>query len=478
MKTWGNHRGNPRSNRVHPLSAAIVVACLALAPIHATSHTNGTLVVENCNDNGVGSLRQAIADAPDGGTVDLSALACSVITLGSHLRINQDDFEVIGPGSGALTIDAGTLDRVVVHAGLGVLTIDDLALANGAYHGGQYFKANGGCVFSSGSLTMHGVTIAGCTLTSEFDPPVQDVKTGGCISAQQDVTLIDTRIENCTATAGDEDELDGGGIYASGSIALLRSSVTGVRTRSSITLGVGANSLDGFTMKYSTISNNVDVGDPALDQYSQGGGVQANAPIYLLGSTIAENHATTGGGALFIHDSIDIRNSTIAANTAVERAGVSIILSADAQIANSTIAFNHSAGSTAGGLGIADSAVQLVSTIIANNTAGAAARDLGASGVSSLSGFHNLIRVSTLATPPDTLTDDPQLRSLHANGGYTRTLSLAQTSPAIDAGDNSFELVNDQRGSGFDRVVGTAADIGAFEYAPDFETIFWDGFDA
>jgi hypothetical protein len=478
MKTWGNQRGNARSNHIHPLSAAIVAACFALVPTHAMAHPNGTIVVDNCSDNGTGSLRQALADVPEGGTVDLSALTCSVITLGSHLRVNQDDLDVIGPGSGALTIDAGSLDRVFVHAGLGVLTIDDLALANGGYRGGVYFEANGGCVFSSGSLSMHGVTIAGCTLTSEFDPPVSGVKTGGCISAQQDVTLVDTHIENCTATVGDEDELDGGGVYASGSIALLRSSVTGVRTRSSITLGVGANSLDGFTMKYSTIANNVDVGDTALDQFSQGGGVQANAPIYLLGSTIAENHANSGGGAIFFHEPIDIRNSTIAANTAAERAGILIAIAPSASIANSTIAFNHSEGSTAGGLSIYDSGVELVSTIIANNTAGAAARDLGASGVSAVSGSHNLIRVSTLATPPDTLTDDPQLRSLHANGGYTRTLSLAEASPAIDAGDNPLDLVNDQRGSGFGRVVGDAADIGAFEYAPEFEAIFWDGFDA
>jgi hypothetical protein len=477
MKTWGNRRARARSHHVHPLSAAIVAACFALAPMHATSSPNGTIVVDNCNDNGPGSLRQALADAPDGGTVDLSALACSLITLGSHLRVNHVDLDVTGPGSGALMIDAGALDRVFVHTGLGVLTIDDLVLANGAYHGGIYFKANGGCVLTKGSLVMHGVTIAGCTLTSEFDPPIADVRTGGCISATSDVTLIDTHVENCSATAGDEDELDGGGVYASGSLALLRSSITGVRTRSSITLGVGANSLGGFTMKYSTIANNVDVGDAALEQDSQGGGVQANAPIYLIGSTIAENHASSGGGAIFVHSPIDIRNSTIAANTATERAGILIAIAQSATIANSTIAFNRSAGSTAGGLSIGDSAVEIVSTILANNTAGSAARDLGASGVSTIGGSHNLIQVSTVATPPDTLTDDPQLRSLHANGGSTRTLSLAEASPAIDAGDNPLDLANDQRGSGFDRVFGNAADIGAFEYAPDFETIFWDGFD-
>ncbi|MET0231451.1 MAG: choice-of-anchor Q domain-containing protein [Rhodanobacteraceae bacterium] len=463
-----------------PLSAAVVAALVALAPAHAVAaapHANGTVVVDNCNDNGAGSLRQAIADAPDGGSVDMTALECSVITLSGHLRVNQDDLDILGPGSGALQIDANSIDRVFVHAGLGLLSIDDLAMTNGAYHGGLYFRANGGCVFSKGSLSLDGVTISGCTLTTEFDAPALDVKTGGCVSALNDATLIDTHIRQCTATAND-DEFDGGGVYAGDTLAMLGSSITGVRTSSSITLGVGANSPGGFSMKYSTIENNVDVGDPELGYDSQGGGVQTNAPIFLYASTIAQNHAASGGGALFLGEPIDIRNSTIASNTAVERAGVTIINSPDTVIANSTIAFNHSAGSTAGGLGIADSAVEIVSTIIADNTSGAAARDVGASGVSSVSGSHNLIRVSTLAMPPDTLTGDPLLRPLNANGGTTRTLALDAASPAIDAGDNPLQFDNDQRGPGFDRLVGDAVDIGALEYREgDSDPIFRDGFD-
>ncbi len=468
-----------RESCANPLSAAVVAALVALAPAQAiadTPRTNGTIVVANCNDNGAGSLRQAIVDSPDGGTVDLTALACSMITLGSNLHIHQNDLDIIGPGSGALSIDAGSLDRAFVHAGAGLLTIDDLAIANGAYRGGLYYEANGGCLFSNGSLALHGVTISGCTLTTEFDLQ-GGVKTGGCVSVMQSATLVDTRIEQCTATAND-DELDGGGVYASGVLAMLHSSITGVRCSSSVTLGVGANSLSGFTMKYSTIENNVDVGDPDLGYGSQGGGVQTNAPIYLYASTIAQNHAAIGGGALFVGEPIDIGNSTIAANTAVERAGVTIINSPDATIANSTIAFNHSDGSTAGGLGIADSAVAMLSTIISNNTSGAAARDVGSSGTSSVSGAHNLIRVATLAMPPDTLTDDPLLRPLYANGGTTRTIALSAGSPAIEAGANLLEFDNDQRGPGFERLVGDAVDIGALEYrAADSEPIFWDGFD-
>jgi hypothetical protein len=49
------------------------------------------------------------------------------------------------------------------------------------------------------------------------------------------------------------------------------------------------------------------------------------------------------------------------------------------------------------------------------------------------------------------------------NGGPTRTHALDAESQAIDEGANPRSLANDQRGAAFDRVVGTRADIGAFE---------------
>jgi hypothetical protein len=55
------------------------------------------------------------------------------------------------------------------------------------------------------------------------------------------------------------------------------------------------------------------------------------------------------------------------------------------------------------------------------------------------------------------------LQPLADNGGPTHTHALSAGSPAIDAGDNPFGLINDQRGAGFPRTTGAAADIGAFE---------------
>src|SRR5262249_2650236 len=50
------------------------------------------------------------------------------------------------------------------------------------------------------------------------------------------------------------------------------------------------------------------------------------------------------------------------------------------------------------------------------------------------------------------------------NGGTSRTHALLAGSPALNAGSNPLSLATDQRGTGFPRVVGTDADIGAYEF--------------
>ena len=70
----------------------------------------------------------------------------------------------------------------------------------------------------------------------------------------------------------------------------------------------------------------------------------------------------------------------------------------------------------------------------------------------------------------DQINTDPMLGPLQDNGGPTFTHTLLSGSPAIDAGDPSFDpysfsppLLEDQRGAGFPRVVNDRIDIGAFE---------------
>jgi hypothetical protein len=58
---------------------------------------------------------------------------------------------------------------------------------------------------------------------------------------------------------------------------------------------------------------------------------------------------------------------------------------------------------------------------------------------------------------------NPLLGPLADNGGPTRTHALLPGSPAINTGSNPLGLATDQRGTGFPRVSGAAADMGAYE---------------
>src|SRR5262249_50888973 len=93
-----------------------------------------------------------------------------------------------------------------------------------------------------------------------------------------------------------------------------------------------------------------------------------------------------------------------------------------------------------------------------------------------VSGANNLIGVASITPPADTISADPQLEALAFNGGETETHALRITSPAINAGNDVSNVSFDQRGSGYPRVSGSQADIGAFEFDLD-DVIFFDGFE-
>jgi len=98
--------------------------------------------------------------------------------------------------------------------------------------------------------------------------------------------------------------------------------------------------------------------------------------------------------------------------------------------------------------------------------------------VQSIVGSHNLIASANVAPPPDTITACPHLGPLADNGGPTLTHALLHDSPAIDQGANFLGYATDQRGNGFPRPFGAAADIGAFEWQGGIDDpIFRSGFD-
>ena len=129
---------------------------------------------------------------------------------------------------------------------------------------------------------------------------------------------------------------------------------------------------------------------------------------------------------------------------------------------NSTITDNT--GRSGGGILFTSQAASLQSTIVSGNHAGSGA-DMDGSSTVSIDGANNLVGAASfrITLPDGTLRGDADLMPLSYNGGPTRTHALRPGSAAVNAGNNTSQLPSDQRGPGFLRVVGPAADIGAFE---------------
>jgi hypothetical protein len=152
----------------------------------------------------------------------------------------------------------------------------------------------------------------------------------------------------------------------------------------------------------------------------------------------------------------------------------------NASFSNSTIAFNAASIRGAGiSAGEYTYQIDLQSTIVSNNLTGADANNVWAF-PETVNGANNLVPNAggPAEMPADTITADPLLLALADNGGATPTHALDTGSAALDAGNNAIDLVFDQRGEGYAREVGTAADIGAYEQqAGTGDVIFADGFE-
>ena len=90
----------------HKVKANAAVPCAAVP-------CDDTLTVTNTNDSGAGSLRQAIADAGRGDTINFNLSNCPcLITLTSGELVIGKDLTIIGPGANLLTISGNNASRI------------------------------------------------------------------------------------------------------------------------------------------------------------------------------------------------------------------------------------------------------------------------------------------------------------------------------------------------------------------------------
>jgi hypothetical protein len=423
------------------LSAAIIFAVVS------ASAQSAVLTVTNTDDSGPGSLRDTIASASDGDTIQFSpALKGQAITLTSGELAIGKSLNLNGPGADQLTIQrshvSGTPDFRIFNITRGG-TLSGLTISNGRADTG------GGIEYSDRAV----LTISDCVISGNSAASVGGgIFNAGANASAATITVLHTTISGNTAGTG-------GGIYIAspgptaihhgGSMSVTDSTISG---NVAVTLGGGIANYGGLTLEKTTVSGNT------TSDSSGGGGAILNAgALGVTDSTLSGNSAGQGGaikskpGWVFNPEDFTIVNSTITNNSATSGGGIDVTEVGHEKLRNTIVASNTSAdGPDAKG------EIQSQGFNLIGNSSGA-----------TVSTPQTSDQIGTPGSPID-----PLLGPLQDNGGPTFTHALLDGSPAIDQGESSGSTT-DQRG--FRRPVdrpaianaagGDGADIGAFEAA-------------
>jgi len=241
-------------------------SCMSVAPTVVT--------VNNLDDDGPGSLREALALVADGGTLTFDpSLAGGTLTLTSGQLLVDRSVTIDASAAAPITISGGNVSRVfAIGAGLTV-SMNDLVVRDG---GGLEI---GGGILNNGVLSLERSVV---TDNVERSPgPANFAFGGGGIYNGDGATLnlTDSTVSNNTTISQ-----PGGGVHGS------------------------FNSTINITN--SVVSGNVS-GD-------LGGGLRTRGDATIIGSTISGNTSTTwhGGGIFATDGTVTIENSSIIDNVA------------------------------------------------------------------------------------------------------------------------------------------------------------------
>jgi hypothetical protein len=388
-------------------------------------------------------LRQALADANDGYTINFAVTGTIGLTSGELLVGHT--ITISGPGAENLAVN-GNGKNTVFHVATGeTATISGLTITNGSAGFG------GGIHNDHATLTLNNCTISGNTATSNQGGGIYN--DAQYIEGEPEGALLD--VNNCLVTGN-----SGGGIYNNaegGGIATLQITNSTFSNNSSSSAIYSHGFLCQLFCGYGTatvqITNSSINDNPGGAIYSDTG-TSNSTTVSITNSTISGNAGNAIHNSTF--STLSVGNSTISGNSG----GIyNDVGSTGADVSNTTMSND--------GVELRnDNPYTLFMGNIFNVSPG------GHSIVSTFGPPHSFgYNISSddgngyLNGPGDQINTDPLLGPLQDNGGPTLTHALLPGSPAINAGDPNFvgPPDYDQRGPGYDRVRNGRIDIGSFE---------------
>jgi hypothetical protein len=437
-----------------------------------------TYTVTNTNDDGAGSLRQAVADANNNAGADIivfDASAAGTITLTTGEIAIRDDVSITGLGAVNSTISGNNNSRIFYmydSAAMLTISISALTLTDGST------GYNGGAILSTGNdLTLSSIVITGNASADEgggvYSGDLRGNSYSGDTGRNAQLTIIDSEISDNTAT------YDGGGLklHSVGDVTITNTVISG-NTAGREGGGAAVDGVGNVLIHSSTIDQNTSA--------NEGGGLYSsnNDSLTMTNSTVSGNQAFDGAGlSLYSTGEVLIANSTIANNVADANNGhggalYSYSSDGDIRIVFCTISGNSANSDTVRLQYLNGYGVDLTGTIISDNTtidgSGTQAVDLYLDGPvpAAVTVSSSLIMGTTAG---GSFTDgggnvngvSAQLGVLADNGGATFTMEPAVGSPVIDAGPLTWTAFTgdgfDQRLTPYVRVYNGRSDMGAFE---------------
>jgi beta-glucanase (GH16 family) len=340
------------------------------------------LVVTTLADSGEGSLRDALSQIAEGGTITFDpALAGETIPVGTELVANRS-VTIDATAAPDIVLDGQGEGRVLRVTAGATVALHHLVIANGAG------TLQGGGVQNLGTLHLDHVVVRDNVIPDTAGTDFQNGGAGIYNGTDAVLTLTDSTVADNTSV-----NQPGGGIYG-----FFGSDITITR---------------------STVSGN-ESGDVA-------GGLRSLGDATIVNSTFSGNVSTVwhGGGIFHTDGSLTVTNSTFAENVAPAGTASGILVASFGAPADATLTNNVLQG---------------------HDDAVACAIEGGGAATITSGGGNVISDGSCNPEAADQSSTDALLGPLGDNGGPTLTHVLLEGSPAIDAAGADACPATDQRG--------------------------------
>jgi hypothetical protein len=255
------------------------------------------LVVNTNDDGSAGSLRQVVATASFGATVNFSPSLSGqtiLLTNGPILLTNRVTIDASALANG-IQINGNSNSCVFVVSNGVIATLTALTVTNGYDATGNF----SGGILNDGVLTLNRCVIAGNNAASD----------GGGVHNVSTLTVTNCSISN-NVTGG-----DGGGFY-NGGLGLLtvnNSTISGNTANGGFGAGLESEGTSTVTIFNSTVANNTTLAGEA------GGGlfVGVNSTMTLVNCTVADNSSQGPGAGIFAAagSTLNLTNAIVAGNS-------------------------------------------------------------------------------------------------------------------------------------------------------------------